>query len=215
MKRYFLACMAAAVVFGISAATVRADDIYPPPWQRNQPNTTRQAWTFSTDANPLPPDEDFFNPNGTPHVTITGTGNVWRSLYDNHVGVWTLGGADSSMDLGIPNTAYDPEKQKELWTQITWQPEYANEPAPVVVVDGIQSLPVTTYPEGNGGWFQSVYDTWLPFNPSYEDVIVTGSYDLGEIVVDTRCVPEPSSLALLAMGGFSLAAFLWRRKQSA
>ena len=215
MKRYFLACVAMAVVFGISAAAVRADDIYLPPWERGLPNTTQQAWTFTSDTNPLSPDEGFFNPNGTPLLTITGTGNVWNALYDNHVGVWTLGGDDSSMALGIPNTPRDDSRHKELWTQITWQPESNDEPAPVVVVNGIQSLPVTTYSMGNDGWFLSVYDTVLQYNPSYETVIVTGSYDLGQIVVDTQCVPEPTTLGLLTMGVFGLAAFVWRRKRSA
>ena len=215
MKRYCLVCMAVAVMLGISVATARADDIYPPPWQRGLPNTTQQGWTFMTDANPLSPDEGFFNPNGTPLLTITGTGNEWSALFDNHIGVWTLGGADSSMDLGIPNTPRDDSRQKELWTQITWQPEFSDQPAPVVMVNGIASSPVTTHLLGNGGWLLSVYDTILQYNPAYEDVVVTGSYQLGEIVVDTQCVPEPTTLGLLAMGVFGLTAFVWRRKRSA
>ena len=212
MKRLILICFFVMIAFGSSGALTWADDIYPPPWQRGVPNTTEQGWTFNTDANPSTPDEGYINPNGTPHATITGNGNVWDALYDNHIGVWIMGGPDSSMDLGIPNTPEDDTRYKEVWTQITWQPEFTGEPAPVVVVNGIQSAPVTTYPSGIGGWFQSVYDTTLPYNPSFEDVIVTGSYDLGEIVVDTRCVPEPSSLVLLAMGAFGLAAFVWRRR---
>ena len=133
-------------------------------------------------ANPSTPDESFFNPNGTPYATITGTGNVSSALYDNHIGVWTLGGPDSSMDLGIPNTAEDHTRYKEVWTQITWQPEYLDEPAPVVAVNGIPSAPVHTYVVGTDGWFQSVYDTRLAYNPQYEDVVVTGSYDLGEVL---------------------------------
>jgi len=195
--------MTVAVVLGCSVASVRADDIYPPWWQRGQPNTTLQDWTFSSDANPSAPDVALFNPNGTPHATITGTGNTWYQFYDNHNGVWALGGPSSSMDLGIPNTPYDDTKTKDVWTQITWEPIGTNA-APVVMVNGIASSSFTNFSLGNGGWFQSVYQTTLPQNPAFEDVVITGSYALGEVVVDTICIPEPSSLALLAMGALSL-----------
>lgn len=203
--------MAAAIL--LIAASVRADDIYPPPWQRGATNTTFQDWTFSTSANPSAPD-NVYNPNGTPQATISGTGNTWYQFYDNHNGVWVLGGPSSSMDLGIPNTPFDTNRTKEVWTQITWEPNGTNA-APVVMVNGIASAPFTTYSEGNGGWFQSVYDTTLASNPQYEDVIVTGSYYLGEVVVDTICIPEPSSLALLALGSISLLLYASRKRRLA
>ena len=215
MKKYILASMTVAVVFGGLVASVKADDIYPPPWQRGTAGTTEQGWTFATSANPSTPDEGYFNPYGTPQATITGTGNVWNAFYDNHVGVWTLCGSNSSMDLGIPNTPYDPTKYKTVWTQITWEPTVTGQAAPLVVVNGIQSAPVTTTPSGNGSWFQSVYDTTLVPNPAFEDVIITGSYQLGEVIVDTQCVPEPSSLALLAVGAVSLLCASRKRRLAA
>ena len=212
MKRSVLAGMTVAVVFGGLVASVRADDLNPPPW-RGQPNTTYQGWTFATDANPS--EADVVNPYGTPNATITGTGNTWYALFDGHVGVWTLSGPSSSMDLGIPNTPTDYTREKILWTQITWQPTYTGEPAPVVMVSGIASSPVTTYPVGTGSWLQSDYSTTLQYNPQFEDVVVTGSYALGEIVVDTICIPEPSSLALLAVGALSLLTYASRKRRLA
>ncbi len=214
VKRYLLVCMTLAVVLGCSVASVRADDIYPPPWERGHPNTTLQDWTFSSDANPSAPDVAFYNLYGTPQATITGTGNTWFQFYDNHNGVWALGGPTSSMDLGIPNTPLDDTKTKDVWTQITWEPNGTNE-APVVMVNGIASESFTNYSIGDGGWFQSVYQTHLAYNPQYEDVVITGSYDLGEVVVDTQCIPEPSSLALLAMGAISLLPYAWRKRRLA
>jgi hypothetical protein len=79
------------------------------------------------------------------------------------------------------------------------------------MVNGIASDPVFTVPVGNGGWFQSVYDTRLEFNPSSENVIITGSYHLGQVVIDTQCVPEPSTIALLAMGVLGLLTVGWRK----
>jgi hypothetical protein len=208
-------CMAVVAVCGSSVAPVWADDIYQPPWLRFQPNTTYQDWTFSTPANPSPPDVNFYNPNGMPQSTITGTGNTWLPNYDQHTGVWRLAGANSSMDLYIPNTPRDNARYKDVQTQITWDPDYQNEPAPLVMVNGIPSAPVFTAPVGIGNWMQSVYQTRLAYNPQSEDIIVTGSYALGQVVVDTQCVPEPSTLVLLTMGAFGLAAFVWRRKQGA
>jgi hypothetical protein len=211
MKQCILVCMTVAVVFGISAASVRADDIYPPPWTRGLADTTFQDWTFTTDVNPSPADEALANPYGTPQATISGAGNVWHQFYDNHNGVWTLA-SGASMDLYIPNTPRDNTRYKDVHTQVTWEPNLSEE-APVVMVNGIASEPVFTVQVGDTGWFQSVYDTRLDANPDSEDVVITGSYSLGEVVIDTQCVPEPSSLALLAMGAFGLAGFVWRRKR--
>jgi len=136
--------MTVAVVFGCSVASVRADDIYPPPWLRGEPNTTYESWDFTTTANPVNADV-FYNPNGTPTATING--GTWSAFYDNHQGVWTLGAGDS-VDLFIPNTPADPTKTKDIWTQVTWQTD--NTGTPVVTVDGVASTLEFTVPLGGG-----------------------------------------------------------------
>jgi hypothetical protein len=214
MKQYILGCMTVAVVFGCSVASVKADDIYPPPWQRGQPNTTYQAWDFGSAANPVVADTPYYNPNGTPTATIIGASAIWSAFYDNHVGVWTLGAGDS-IDFFIPNTPADPTRSKDIWTQITWQTD--NNGSPVVTVDGVASTLQFSVPVGNGGWLQNVYLTTLRGNPSQEDVIISGSlpgttFDLGQAVIDTECVPEPSSLALLALGAISLVSYASRKR---
>jgi hypothetical protein len=199
MKRYILACLTVAVVFGCSLASVKADDIYQPPWLRGQPRTTFQEWTFATANNPIPA-EGLYNPYGIPTAVITG--GSWQLFYDNHVGVWTLGASDR-MDFGIPNAPYDPERWKDVWIQVTWQPDLGAQP--IVAVDGNAATWLLTAPVGNGGWFQSVYEYVFPnYNPDFEFVSISGTIDVGQVVIDTICVPEPSSLGLLAMGALGL-----------
>ena len=212
MKQYILGCMTAAVVFGCSVASVKADDLYPPSWTRGAAGTTYQAWDFGTIASPVVADS-YYNPYGLPYATITG--GTWAYFYDNHVGVWTLGASDS-IDLYVPNTPLNLNNTKEVWTQVTWQPDAG--PAPVVTVDyGSGSSTVSTLqftlPLANGSdWLQSVYLAELPYNPAWENVVVTETGDVGQVVIDTECVPEPSSLALLALGGISLLSYASRKR---
>jgi hypothetical protein len=208
MKRYVLACLTVAAVFGCWVFSVRADDIYPPPWLRGQPNTTYQDWTFATGANPVAPDLGVFNPYGNPTATIYGA--TWSAFYDNHVGVWTFGFGTNSMNFHIPNAPVaNPEK--EVWTQITWQSVYGD--SPFVSVGGRAASLVLSTPVGNGSWLQNVYETVLPFNPTSEDVIIAGfsPMNFGQVVIDTICIPEPSSLALWAVGAAALMVFRRRR----
>ncbi len=208
MKSCVVVCMTVVVVFGSSITSVRADDLYQPPWTRDDPNTTYQNWTFGTIDNPAAPD-DFFNPNGDPTATING--GTWAFFYDDHVGVWTLA-ATNSIDLYIPNTPLDTTRTKDVWTQITWE---SSGGSPVVTVNGIVSSLLFSVSAGYGSWMQSVFETTLPFNPAAEDVVVTGTMSVGEVVIDTQCIPEPSSLALLAAGSIGLLSCASRKRRLA
>ena len=41
-------------------------------------------------------------------------------------------------------------------------------------------------------------------NPAFEIVRIDGAVMVDEIVIDTICIPEPASLALLGLGGLAL-----------
>jgi hypothetical protein len=209
MKLRLLVFMTVAVAICGSVARVRADDIFPPPWLRLGPETTYQNWTYGTNANPAAPDVAVYNPYGTPIATITD-GN-WLAVEDNHVGVWQLLNPDSSINSVIP--VYPTATTTAVWTQITWSPE---DGVPDLTVDGdagtlLQRVQLTAQYGPNSPWYQDVWETTVPTLPSVS-VLVTGGVDVGEVVVDT--IPEPSTLALLAMGVFGLLAYTCQKRQA-
>jgi hypothetical protein len=59
--------------------------------------------------------------------------------------------------------------------------------------------------------YDSVFATSLPNNPPSETVVITGTLQVSELVIDTECVPEPSTLVLLGMGALGLVARAWRK----
>jgi hypothetical protein len=52
-------------------------------------------------------------------------------------------------------------------------------------------------------------------NPSWEqfDLLVGGDGRIGQVVIDTISIPEPSTVILAAIGLVGLAAFGWRRRK--
>ena len=54
------------------------------------------------------------------------------------------------------------------------------------------------------GWYESTY-TWEIYpNPFDEWFTIAGDILVDEIVIDTWCIPEPATLALLLIGGLAL-----------
>ena len=118
---------------------------------------------------------------------------------------------------------------KTVWLQLTW---YSTNTVPEVaendniggysnmqLVDRISLEPL--YGSSYTDWYQDVWEIQLPYNPPEETMTIWegGMYGpaiaVGEVVVDTQCVPEPSTLVLLGIGAISLLAYAWQRRRRA
>jgi hypothetical protein len=222
MKKLWLVLMA-CLLAGMAYAQLETD-VLPPEW-RGDPNTTVQAWSFDESANPALIEAGYsFNPHGTPVATVSTNENVgglplqtyWMETEGGRDGVWRIYGSDY-LSLHIPNTELD-NPFKEIWLQLTWSaanidraPLFQTDPA-YSTIELIQAAAVA-----DSEYYRSVYKIVLEPNPVEEWIWVQPrdcTLYIDEIVVDTRCIPEPSSVALIGVGGI-LGLFIRRRFPSA
>jgi len=197
MKRFAFA-LALLFVFAF-ASSAFADDLYPPEW-RGLSGTTFAEWDFNTSSvNPMP--DQWYNPFGPPQTTVTpGFLQNWWQSWGGRNGVWPLSG---TIVTTIQNyRTVNP--YKDIWVQLTWAQQAVNE-YPVIRVGQIYGqlinniyLGPTGEPYGDGKWWHSTYTLRLYPNPTEETVIIEGAIMVDQLVIDTRCVPEPGSLVALS-----------------
>lgn len=177
-----------------------ADDLFPPPW-RGEGGSTFQEWDFSTDnITPLPDLGTLYNPYGAPLLRVNPMGD-WIDVIGERQGVWPLSGA---IDVYIPNWP-EPRPEKEIWIQLTWKatdvdPLLPNEP--VVGVAPFMSMEIF-HMEGRDlgdGWLRTPFKINIWPNPIEEWITIRGDIMVDQLVIDTHCIPEPATLALLGIG---------------
>jgi len=202
-----------------------ADDVQPPPW-RGQWSTTSQIWEFLT-PNPGDPAGEGLRPDGPapggqPPLPSTmlwvtpGPGMEWMpedlvTPESQRVGIWPLSGA---IEVVVDNHE-PPNELKWVWVQLTWRPQPTGgipeisglQPSPIRAEDMPKVVEEVTLP---CGWVETTYEWFLRPNPPDEWFTVGGMIDVDELVIDTWCIPEPSTLAMLL--GMSLLVF-WRRRR--
>ncbi len=205
MKKFSL--LVAALLLACAVAAM-ADDLYPPPW-RGEPGSSWAEWKFLTNnQNPLP-DNGFF-PYGTPETSVyPGVGQVWWEECNGREGVWPLSG---EIWINFPNRPFEGG-YKEIYIQLTWEPQAPNN-RPFVSTTQPQEVNATLVSETSLGglWMHSIYTIYLEPNPQWEQILITGGIDVDQLVIDTRCVPEPSSILALASGVAGLFGFALRRR---
>ena len=198
-----------------AGSVAMADDLVLPPWERGAENSLHQAWEFDTDLRLISTDSDF----GDVLLSVD-TPHDWMADHDQRTGIWPLSG---EIDIEIPNAVGGDEKH--IWLQLTWKSAEG--------IDGINPKPAVPFHPNIGvatdpfyesmmisrvadtvltdGWTHSTFaiDIWP--NPSKEWISIKGNIIVDEVVVDTICVPEPTTIALLGAGGL---LFVRRRKRS-
>ncbi|MBN2376805.1 MAG: PEP-CTERM sorting domain-containing protein [Sedimentisphaerales bacterium] len=215
-KRLFLMALSVGWLCGTVSAAISNDT--PPAW-RGDNNTTSQAWEFADSSNPAVEETGapWDNPYGSPTASILQSGGglvppgdpdtKWMSAHpqfgsDQHFGVWRFYGNDY-LELVIPN---DPVERttKEIYLQLTYSasayPIFETTPG----FAGIEL--VSDYALDSNYDILTLLITIEP-NPDSETIELRPNdctMYIDQIIVDTRCIPEPMSMVLLGLGAVAL-----------
>ncbi|UCC22787.1 MAG: PEP-CTERM sorting domain-containing protein [Planctomycetota bacterium] len=204
-KNLKLLALCLAVILAAGSTSFAALELQVPYW-RGTEGSTFQQWSFSDD-NPAPPlpDPGFINPYDPPPQLVVDAAAPWIP----DPGAWPLSG---QIDVYIPNNP-QPNEKKEIWLQVIWQPGFNPSPvlpdAPWVAVWPFTTMDMSHSYTTENGWTLSLFRINLYPNPPEEWITVKGNIIVDHIAIDTRCVPEPATVALLGLG----ALVVFRRKR--
>lgn len=208
-------CLSVLTVLLVMSATVSATIVNDsvPSW-RGEENTTFQAWGFDDASNPASVELSSVNIYGAPTLNIINVFGLtdWMPDYTTSqgtaYGVWKL--YAGQMEITIPNTDNtEPDTWKEILIQITYyDPGGVGGNIPLV----FNPLPSATVErtgrdELDNGFFHDTYRIIIMPNPTSEDITISPiqcQLYVDEVIIDTACLPEPMTIAMLGLGGLML-----------
>jgi len=219
--------MVVAVALLAAAPLALAEDLMPPNY-RGLEGSTCQEWDFMTSGDPAVlgfyPEPDGSsgitnNPYDTPMAWVHGPEAWWSDGFGppgSSGGSWS---DFSYMEFYVPNRPNMPaDSWKAVRVQVTYFDPFGGGLPPFIEVAPEVGTAEETFVgeviDLGEDWF-FIYEDWhLEPNPDAEWVYIQNpgatnplpNYAISEVVIDTICVPEPATLALVGLGAAALAA---------
>lgn len=209
----FRVMIRAVLAASLLAATTNGNYLNSAGWEDN-PLFTHQVWEFGTAVSPVLADVDS-NPFGGPKLGVHGANVGWRAGFLGREGVWILEPGWAQIEGIVPNKANE-ELVKEVWIQGTLTTDI---PGGEIPIDLGFEFPAGSYSvratdsrmdPGGGDWFYLTAMFEIEPQPSWEVVSINISVPsnafvaVDRLTVDTRGIPEPSTLIIIGLGGFAL-----------